>query len=475
MTIQMQSIEHTQETQESAQELADAPTVYISELSKHEGETVTVRGWLMHHRDKKKLQFLVVRDGTGTVQAVAFQDDLSPDAWQRFRDLTQESSLVITGSVRKDDRAPGGYELSVKDLQVFQAAAPDYPIAPKEHGVGFLMEHRHLWIRSTKQRAVLRIRAEVVKAARDYLDSNGYVLVDTPILTPAACEGTSTLFETDYFGTPAFLAQSGQLYNEANIEAFGKVYCFGPTFRAEKSKTRRHLMEFWMVEPEAAWMELPGLLELEEGFVSSIVQTVLKNRRAELETLERDISRLENVQAPFPRITYDRAVEILNENGLDVKWGDDFGGDEETVLASQYDRPLFITHYPAHAKAFYMQPDPQRRNLRRFPAHPRPRPDGAAHWGAQLAEGCVRVVPGPAQVWQRAPRGLRHGRGACGRLDMRHTPPARDYCLPQDAGQDLPVKGRTRIGVAASPLRRFSLHLCGSIRSSSLVFRCPTG
>jgi len=353
----MQSIEHTQE---SAQELADAPTVYISELSKHEGETVTVRGWLMHHRDKKKLQFLVVRDGTGTVQAVAFQDDLSPEAWQRFRDLTQESSLIITGSVRKDDRAPGGYELSVKDLQVFQAAAPDYPISPKEHGVGFLMEHRHLWIRSTKQRAVLRIRAEVVKAARDYLDSNGYVLVDTPILTPAACEGTSTLFETDYFGTPAFLAQSGQLYNEANIEAFGKVYCFGPTFRAEKSKTRRHLMEFWMVEPEAAWMELPGLLELEEGFVSYIVQTVLKNRRAELETLERDISRLENVQAPFPRITYDRAVEILNENGLDVKWGDDFGGDEETVLASQYDRPLFITHYPAHAKAFYMQPDPQR-------------------------------------------------------------------------------------------------------------------
>lgn len=353
----MQSTEHTQA---NMGELTDAPAVYINELSQHEGETITVRGWLMHHRDKKKLQFLVVRDGTGTVQAVAFQGDLAPEAWQHFRDLTQESSLLITGTVRKDDRAPGGYEISVKNLQVFQAAAPDYPIAPKEHGVGFLMEHRHLWIRSTKQRAVLRIRAEVVKAARDYLDNNGYVLVDTPILTPAACEGTSTLFETDYFGTPAFLAQSGQLYNEANIEAFGKVYCFGPTFRAEKSKTRRHLMEFWMVEPEAAWMELPGLLELEEGFVSYIVQTVLEKRRAELETLERDISKLENVKPPFPRITYDRALEILRENGLSAEWGDDFGGDEETVLASQYGRPLFITHYPAHAKAFYMQPDPQR-------------------------------------------------------------------------------------------------------------------
>lgn len=349
----MQSIEHTQES-------IQAPPVYINDLSNHEGKTVIVRGWLMHHRDKKKLQFLVVRDGTGTVQAVAFQDDLAPEAWQSFRELTQETSLLITGTVRKDERAPGGYEISIKDLQIFQAADADYPISPKEHGVGFLMEHRHLWIRSSKQRAALRIRAEVVKAARDYLDNNGYVLVDTPILTPAACEGTSTLFETDYFGTPAFLAQSGQLYNEANIEAFGKVYCFGPTFRAEKSKTRRHLMEFWMVEPEAAWMELPGLLELEEGFVSYIVQTVLQNRKTELETLERDITKLENVQAPFPRITYDKALEILNENGLAVEWGDDFGGDEETVLASQYDRPLFITHYPAQAKAFYMQPDPQR-------------------------------------------------------------------------------------------------------------------
>src|SRR5437763_2364253 len=341
-------------------ERIQAPAVYIDQLRRHEGETVTVRGWLVHHRDKKKLQFLVLRDGTGTVQAVAFQDDLSPESWELFRDLTQESALIIRGKVRKDDRAPGGYELSVRDLQVFGKAGPDYPIAPKEHGVGFLMEHRHLWLRSPRQQAVLRIRAEVVKAVRDYLDNNGYVLVATPILTPAACEGTSTLFETDYFGTPAFLAQSGQLYNEANIAAFGRVYCFGPTFRAEKSKTRRHLMEFWMVEPEAAWMELPGLLELEEKMVSYIVQTVLEKRSKELETLERDVSKLKNVLPPFPHITYDEAVKILNANGLNVEWGDDFGGDEETVLASQYDRPLFITHYPAQAKAFYMQPDPKR-------------------------------------------------------------------------------------------------------------------
>jgi asparaginyl-tRNA synthetase len=345
---------------QDAEQPEKAPSVYIADLHAHDGETVAVRGWLTHHRDKKKLQFLVVRDGTGTVQAVAFQDDLPLEAWERIKGLTQESSIVVTGQVRKDERAPGGFELSVRDLDVFQVADASFPIAPKEHGVGFLMEHRHLWLRSNKQRAVLRVRAEVIKAVRDYLDNNGYVLVDTPILTPAACEGTSTLFETDYFGTPAYLAQSGQLYNEANIAAFGKVYCFGPTFRAEKSKTRRHLMEFWMVEPEAAWMELPGLIELEEGFISYIVQTVVQNRAEELKVLERDVDKLQNVRPPFPRITYDRAIEILNENGLDVKWGDDFGGDEETVLASQYDRPLFITHYPTHAKAFYMQPDPQR-------------------------------------------------------------------------------------------------------------------
>ncbi|MGA7729759.1 MAG: asparagine--tRNA ligase [Chloroflexia bacterium] len=348
------------QTEEQTEGSIQAPAVYINELGKHEGERVTVKGWLMHHRDQKKLQFLNMRDGTGTVQAVAFKGDLSPETWELFAGLTQESSLIVTGTVRKDERAPGGYELSVSDMQVFGAASSDFPVQPKEHGVGFLMEHRHLWLRSNRQRAILRIRAEVIKAARDYLDNNGFVLVDTPILTPAACEGTSTLFETDYFGTPAYLAQSGQLYNEADIAAFGKVYCFGPTFRAEKSKTRRHLMEFWMIEPEAAWMELNGLLELEEGFISYIVQTVLEKRGEELASLERDVSKLENIKAPFPRITYDEAIEILRKNNPEVQWGDDFGGDEETILASQYDRPVFITHYPAHIKAFYMQPDPMR-------------------------------------------------------------------------------------------------------------------
>ncbi len=355
----MQTSEETQAS--TADEgTAEVLTVYISDLGKHEGERVTVKGWLMHHRDQKKLQFLNLRDGTGTVQAVAFKGDLSSAAWEVFSGLTQELSMIVTGTVRKDDRAPGGYELSINDIKVFQAADADFPVQPKEHGVGFLMEHRHLWLRSNRQRAILRIRAEVIKAARDYLDNNGFVLVDTPILTPAACEGTSTLFETDYFGTPAYLAQSGQLYNEADIAAFGKVYCFGPTFRAEKSKTRRHLMEFWMIEPEAAWMELPGLLELEEAFISYIVQTVIEKRGEELAALERDVSKLENIKAPFPRITYDEAIEILKKNNPDVQWGDDFGGDEETILASQYDRPLFITHYPAHIKAFYMQPDPNR-------------------------------------------------------------------------------------------------------------------
>ena len=348
------------QTEEQTGEATQAPAVYINELGKHDGERVTVRGWLMHHRDQKRLQFLNLRDGTGTVQAVAFKGDFSPEKWEIFPGLTQESSLIVTGTVRKDERAPGGYEISMSDVEVFQAADADFPVQPKEHGVGFLMEHRHLWLRSNRQRAILRIRAEVIKAARDYLDNNGFVLVDTPILTPAACEGTSTLFETDYFGTPAYLAQSGQLYNEADIAAFGKVYCFGPTFRAEKSKTRRHLMEFWMIEPEAAWMELPGLLELEEGFISYIVQTVLEKRGEELAVLERDTTSLQNIKAPFPRITYDEAIEILKKSNPDTQWGDDFGGDEETILASQYDRPVFITHYPAHIKAFYMQPDPHR-------------------------------------------------------------------------------------------------------------------
>jgi asparaginyl-tRNA synthetase len=356
----MQIEEHAGEATTYFMPKVDAPYVEIKDLSKYDGQKVALRGWLMHHRDKKKLQFLVLRDGTGTVQAVAFQDDLPAGKWDLFRDLTQESSIVVTGTVRKDDRAPGGYELSVSDLEVFQLAAPDYPVQPKEHTVGFLMEHRHLWLRSNKQRAVLRIRAEVIKAARDYLDNNGFVLVDTPILTPAACEGTSTLFETDYFGTPAYLAQSGQLYNEADIAAFGKVYCFGPTFRAEKSKTRRHLTEFWMVEPEVAYMDLDGDMELMEQFVSHVVQTALAKHRKEIQTvLERDVTALEKVVPPFPRITYTEAVEVIQKAGHPMKWGDDIGGDEETIVAKQFDRPVMVHRYPAEMKAFYFKKDPK--------------------------------------------------------------------------------------------------------------------
>jgi len=335
------------------------PNIYVSEASAYVGQETTIHGWLYHKRSSGKIQFLLVRDGTGIIQAVVFKPEVPAEVFQRGEELTQESSLVVTGTVRVDDRAPGGYELLVKDLQIVQVAQ-DYPIAPKEHGVGFLMEHRHLWLRSSRQHAVLRVRAQVIKACRDYLDQQGFLLVDAPILTPAACEGTSTLFETDYFGEKAYLSQSGQLYNEAAAMAFGKVYCFGPTFRAEKSKTRRHLMEFWMIEPEAAYYTFEDLLQLEESFVSYIVQSVIAQCREELDTLERDTSPLANVQPPFPRITYDQALDLLRQRGKEINWGDDFGGDEETLLAEQFPKPVFVTHYPARCKAFYMQPDPDR-------------------------------------------------------------------------------------------------------------------
>jgi asparaginyl-tRNA synthetase len=335
------------------------PNIYVSEASAYVGQETTIHGWLYHKRSSGKIQFLLVRDGTGIIQAVVFKPEVPAEVFQRGEELTQESSLVVTGTVRVDDRAPGGYELLVKDLQIVQVAQ-DYPIAPKEHGVGFLMEHRHLWLRSSRQHAVLRVRAQVIKACRDYLDQQGFLLVDAPILTPAACEGTSTLFETDYFGEKAYLSQSGQLYNEAAVMAFGKVYCFGPTFRAEKSKTRRHLMEFWMIEPEAAYYTFEDLLQLEESFVSYIVQSVMAQCREELATLERNTAPLANVQPPFPRITYDQALDILRQHGKEIDWGDDFGGDEETLLAEQFPKPVFVTHYPARCKAFYMQPDPDR-------------------------------------------------------------------------------------------------------------------
>ncbi len=333
--------------------------VYIKEIATYEGQQVTIKGWLYNRTDKGKLQFLLVRDGTGLVQCVASQKGVSAQVFADARSLTQESSITVTGKVRADRRAPGGYELLLNDLQIVQLTQ-DYPITPKEHGIAFLMQHRHLWIRSSRQHAILRVRAEVVKAIRGWLDDHGFINVDTPILTPSSCEDTTTLFETDYFGEKAYLAQSGQLYSEATIGAFGKVYCFGPTFRAEKSKTRRHLTEFWMVEPEMAYVDLEGCMQVEEEFVSYIVQMVLNNRAAELETLGRDTSRLQKVVAPFPRISYDEAVELLNKDGLEFKWGDDFGAPHEVALGEHFEKPVFVYHYPTACKAFYMEAHPSR-------------------------------------------------------------------------------------------------------------------
>lgn len=336
--------------------------VYIEELGRHVGEDVTVRGWLTHARSKGKLAFLVIRDGTGIVQAVAFKPELGDEKFAQAEHVPQESSLIVTGTVKADPRAPGGYEIALKDLQIVQAAH-DYPIAPKEHGVDFLMSHRHLWLRSSRQHAILRVRAEIIAAARQFLDDRGFTLIDAPILTPAACEGTTTLFETEYFDTKAYLSQSGQLYNEAACMAFGKVYCFGPTFRAEKSKTRRHLMEFWMIEPEVAWATLDDIMRLEEEFISYIVHRALDRRAEELKLLERDTDPLERVVPPFPRISYDEALAILEQHGEELPWGSDFGGGHETILAEQFDRPVFVHRYPTVCKAFYMEPDPENPEL----------------------------------------------------------------------------------------------------------------
>jgi len=331
--------------------------VFIQDISKHVGKEITLKGWLADKTDKGKLQFLRVRDGTGTIQAVVFQKDVSPEAFEGAKSLTQESSLIVTGVPRAEPRAPGGFELSVQDVAVVQIAQ-EYPITPKEHGVEFLMEHRHLWLRSPRQHAIMRVRARIIKAIRDWLDDHGYTLMDTPILTPAAAEGTTTLFETDYFGAPAFLTQSGQLYNEANAAAFGKVYCFGPTFRAEKSKTRRHLTEFWMVEPEWAYGTLDDYMQVGEEFVSYIVQCALNDRAEELKILERDLSMLEKVSAPFPRISYTDAVDLLHKKGYpDFQWGDDFGAPHEATISESFDKPVFVHRYPTELKAFYMERD----------------------------------------------------------------------------------------------------------------------
>ncbi len=333
--------------------------VYIEDIAAHEGGEATLRGWVYNMRSSGKLQFILLRDGTGTIQCVAFKGNFSAEQFAALETLTQESSLTIRGLVRRDDRAPGGYEVDVSAFEIHQIAE-NYPITPKEHGTAFLMEHRHLWLRSSRQHAILKIRHEIIKACRDFFDDQGFTLVDTPIFTPNACEGTTTLFETEYFDERAYLTQSGQLYNEATAGSFGKVYCFGPTFRAEKSKTRRHLMEFWMIEPEVAFAELEDAMELAEGLICFILERVLSRRRTELATLERDTSPLESISRPFPRMIYDEALVKLKAAGSEIEWGSDFGGTDETILSDQHKSPLMVHHYPSKIKAFYMQPDPQR-------------------------------------------------------------------------------------------------------------------
>ena len=331
--------------------------VYISDVSEHVGKEVTVRGWLYNKRSSGKLFFLIVRDGTGVIQSIVSKSDVAEETFQACEALTQESSLSVTGTISEDQRAPGGFELQVREITLHQVAE-EFPITPKEHGVAFLMDHRHLWLRSSRQLSILRIRHEIIRACRDFFDNRGFVLVDTPIFTPAAAEGTSTLFETDYFGLKAYLSQSGQLYNEAGIAAFGKVYCFGPTFRAEKSKTRRHLTEFWMIEPEVAYADLEDIMKLAEDFVSYIVARVLETRKEELQKLERDTTSLERVSPPFPRITYDEAVSILKKNDVDFEHGNDFGGTDETVISDTFEKPVMVHRWPKEVKAFYMKDAP---------------------------------------------------------------------------------------------------------------------
>jgi asparaginyl-tRNA synthetase len=332
--------------------------VYIDELSEWDGEDVMLEGWLYNARSSGKIRFLIIRDGTGIVQGVASKADVGDETFELIDTLTQETSLRVIGMVRKDDRAPGGYELQLKTLEVV-GRSEGYPITSKEHGVAFLLDHRHLWLRSRRQHAIMRIRHEATYAIRDFFDQRGFTLIDAPIFTPSACEGTTTLFETNYFESKAYLSQSGQLYNEAAAAAFGKVYCFGPTFRAEKSKTRRHLTEFWQVEPEVAYLDLNGDMELAEDFVCYIMERVLDKRCEELKVLERDTSSLENVKKPFPRISYMEALQILEKKGFHAKFGDDFGGDEETAISESFDRPVMVHRFPAEAKAFYMKMDPE--------------------------------------------------------------------------------------------------------------------
>jgi asparaginyl-tRNA synthetase len=342
------------------------PRITIAQAGRHTGETVEIAGWLYNLRRSGKIAFPILRDGSGLMQCVAVKSALPEELFETIRNLTQESSLIVTGKVRADERASGGFEMDIDSLQVLQrvSEADPYPITPKDHGTDFLMDHRHLWLRSQRQHAIIRVRHEIIKAARDYFDSHGFTLVDTPIFTPAACEGTTTLFEVNYFDDDkAYLTQSGQLYSEATAMAFGKVYCFGPVFRAEKSKTRRHLTEFWMVEPEMAYATLEDLKQVAEEMLLFIVGRVLENRREELKRLERDVARLEAIQAPFPRISYDDAVKALQAKGSEIVWGGDFGGTDETLLTADQQRPLMVDRYPTAIKAFYFQPDSERPEL----------------------------------------------------------------------------------------------------------------
>lgn len=342
------------------------PTATVATIARYVGQRVTLAGWVYHKTEKGKLIFILLRDGSGTIQCVTFKKNVSEETFATAQSLTQESSCRITGSVRADERAPGGHELDVESIELI-GPSHEYPITPKEHGVEFLMAHRHLWVRSAKQHAILRIRAEVIAAAQEWLNEQGFVRFDTPILTATAAEGTTNLFATDYFDLgKAYLAQTGQLYVEAGMMAFGKVYCFGPTFRAEKSKTRRHLTEFWMIEPEVAFADHEDNMRLQEEFVSAIVARVLERRRDDLQTLERDTTLLEQVRPPFPRITYDEAIELIAAHQGEVEgadplpWGEDFGAPHETLIASKFDRPVFVERFPSAVKAFYMQPDPER-------------------------------------------------------------------------------------------------------------------
>lgn len=336
--------------------------VMIEDISQHDSKEVTIKGWLYNKRSSGKVHFLLVRDGTGIIQSVINKGEIEDEIFDIADKITQESSLILTGKVRKDERAPGGYEIIVRKLRIIQMTK-DYPITPKEHSIEFLLPLRHLWLRSKKQVAIMRIRHEIIKACRDFFDNQGFINVDTPILTPASVEGTTTLFPVDYYGDTIFLTQSGQLYNEATAAALGKVYCFGPTFRAEKSKTRRHLTEFWMLEPEVAFLELDGIMDLAEDMTVYIVGQVLEKRKEELKTLERDIAKLEVIKKPFPRITYKEAVEIIRKKDTSFKYGDDFGAPQETLLSESFDKPVFVHHYPTAIKAFYMKRDPDDASL----------------------------------------------------------------------------------------------------------------